>query len=104
VRQDPRIQTCHYPSLATNWDISADGMTYTFHLRRGVKFHDGTDFGAEDVKATFDRIVFPPKNLLSLRILPIKETVVRDRHTVIMRLSEPGIRTPSSPLSPGAGT
>jgi hypothetical protein len=41
------------------------------------------------VKASFDRIVFPPANLLSLRILPIKETVVRDRHTVVMRLSEP---------------
>jgi ABC-type transport system substrate-binding protein len=64
-------------------------MTYTFHLRRGVKFHDGTDFSAEDVKATFDRIVFPPANLLSLRILPIKETVVLDRYTVQMKLSEP---------------
>ncbi|HSC70755.1 MAG TPA: ABC transporter substrate-binding protein, partial [Candidatus Methylomirabilis sp.] len=52
-------------------------------------FHDGTDFTAADVKATFDRIVFPPANLLSLRILPIKETVVRDRHTVEMKLSEP---------------
>jgi hypothetical protein len=64
-------------------------MTYTFHLRKGVKFHDGTDFEAADVKATFDRIVFPPANLLSLRILPIKETVVRDRYTVEMKLSEP---------------
>ena len=68
--------------MATSWTISPDGMTYTFHLRKGVKFHDGTDFEAADVKATFDRIVFPPANLLSLRILPIKETVVRDRHTV----------------------
>jgi oligopeptide transport system substrate-binding protein len=41
------------------------------------------------VKATFDRIVFPPPNLVSLRILPIKEIVVRDRHTVEMKLSEP---------------
>lgn len=90
VRQDPRDPKLPIiPSLATSWDISPDGMTYTFHLRRGVKFHDGTDFGAEDVKATFDRIVFPPPNLLSLRILPIKETVVRDRYTVVMRLSEP---------------
>lgn len=90
VRQDPRDPKLPIvPSLATSWDISPDGMTYTFHLRKGVKFHDGTDFGAEDVKATFDRIVFPPANLLSLRILPIKETVVRDRYTVVMRLSEP---------------
>ncbi len=90
VRQDPRDAALPIiPSLATSWDISPDGMTYTFHLRQGVKFHDGTDFGAEDVKASFDRIVFPPANLLSLRVLPIKETVVRDRYTVVMRLSEP---------------
>jgi peptide/nickel transport system substrate-binding protein len=90
VRQDPRDPKLPIvPSLATSWDISPDGMTYTFHLRKGVKFHDGTDFGAEDVKATFDRIVHPPANLLSLRILPIKETEVRDRYTVVMKLSEP---------------
>jgi peptide/nickel transport system substrate-binding protein len=90
VRQDPRDPKLPIiPSLATHWTISPDGMTYTFHLRKGVKFHDGTDFGAEDVKATFDRIVFPPANLISLRILPIKETVVKDRHTVEMKLSEP---------------
>lgn len=90
VRMDPRDPKLPIiPSLATSWTISSDGMTYTFNLRKGVKFHDGTDFTAEDVKATFDRIVFPPPGLLSLRILPIKETVVRDRHTVVMRLSEP---------------
>jgi peptide/nickel transport system substrate-binding protein len=90
VRQDPRDPKLPIiPSLATSWDISPDGMTYTFHLRKGVKFHDGTDFTAADVKATFDRIVFPPANLISLRILPIKETVVRDRYTVVMKLSEP---------------
>src|SRR5512136_1787920 len=82
VRQDPRDPKLPIvPSLATSWTISSDGMTYTFNLRKGVKFHDGTDFSAEDVKATFDRIVFPPANLLSLRILPIKETVVLDRYT-----------------------
>jgi peptide/nickel transport system substrate-binding protein len=90
VRQDPRDPKLPIiPSLATSWTISPDGMTYTFKLRQGVKFHDGTDFGAEDVKATFDRIVFPPPNLISLRILPIKEIVVRDRYTVEMKLSEP---------------
>ena len=90
VRQDPRDPKLPIiPSLATSWTISPDGMTYTFKLRQGVKFHDGTDFGAEDVKASFDRIVFPPPNLISLRLLPIKEIVVRDRHTVEMKLSEP---------------
>jgi ABC-type transport system substrate-binding protein len=37
------------PGLAKSWDVSADGLSYTFHLRTGVKFHDGTDFNAEAV-------------------------------------------------------
>ena len=90
VRQDPRDPKLPIiPSLATSWTISKDGMSYVFNLRKGVKFHDGTEFTADDVKATFDRIVFPPPGLISLRILPIKETIVRDKHTVEMKLSEP---------------
>lgn len=45
------------PSLAENWDISADGLEYTFHLRQGVKFHNGNDFTAEDVAYTFHRLL-----------------------------------------------
>src|SRR5262252_3535005 len=45
------------PRLATSWDVSADGLTYTFHLRPGIKFHNGKDFKAEDVKFTFDRVL-----------------------------------------------
>ena len=43
------------PGLAQKWDISKDGLTYTFHLRPGVKFHDGTPLTAEAVKFCFDR-------------------------------------------------
>ncbi len=44
------------PGLARSWDISEDGLTYTFHLVEGATFHDGTDFNAEDVKFSLDRI------------------------------------------------
>ena len=45
--------------LAHRWDISSDGMTYTFNIREGVKFHDGTDLTSEDVLASLNRIMFP---------------------------------------------
>ena len=43
------------PELAESWDISADGLTYTFQLHDGVTFHDGTVMDAEDVKFSLDR-------------------------------------------------
>ena len=43
------------PGLAKSWDISGDGLTYTFHLHEGVTFHDGTAMDAEDVKFSLDR-------------------------------------------------
>ncbi len=45
------------PRLATSWDISSDGFTYTFHLRQNVLFHDGTKFNADAVKFSFDRLL-----------------------------------------------
>ena len=59
VTYDP-IKEEVVPALAKSWDISPDGKTYTFHLRRGVKFSDGADFTADDVIFTFDAI-FAPK-------------------------------------------
>ncbi len=54
------------PDLAERWEVSRDGKSYTFYLREGVTFHDGTPLGAEDVVASFTRIIFPPKGMASV--------------------------------------
>jgi peptide/nickel transport system substrate-binding protein len=47
------------PSLAESWDVGAGGLSYTFHLRRGVQFHDGKELTAADVKYTWELINHP---------------------------------------------
>lgn len=58
VRAKPTLDGVE-PQLATDWSVSEDGRTYTFRLRRGVKFHNGKDFKAEDVVYSFQRIMDP---------------------------------------------
>jgi peptide/nickel transport system substrate-binding protein len=73
------------PLLAEKWDTGGDGLTYTFTLRKGVKFHDGTDFNAQAVKTNFDRIL-DVKNTVPLRgiLNQISSTdVVDDSHVKI---------------------
>lgn len=55
VRVDEKLQP--QPQLAESWEVSADGLVWTFHLRKGVKFHHGTEFTAEDVLHTFARLL-----------------------------------------------
>src|SRR6266436_4970528 len=66
-----QIDPYSYPNVigdvATEWKISPDGLTYTFKLRPGIRFHDGSTLTASDVKATYDKIVFPPAGVRSIR-------------------------------------
>ncbi|MEM2080098.1 MAG: ABC transporter substrate-binding protein, partial [Nitrososphaerota archaeon] len=55
--QDPEGKVV--PGLAESWTVSPDGLTYTFNLRRGVKFHDGSTLNANVVKQNFDRMLDP---------------------------------------------
>jgi peptide/nickel transport system substrate-binding protein len=80
----------YIPGLATSWTISPDGRTYTFELRKDVKFHDGTPFTAEAVKGTFERIADPAsKSLLTGAIGPFESAEVVDTHKVTIRLKRP---------------
>jgi peptide/nickel transport system substrate-binding protein len=91
IRRDPRDGQTIIPDLAHAWDISPDGKTYTFHLRKGVKFHDGADFTAEDVHATFARIIWPPKGVSIPRtplFSAVSEIKIIDPHTIAFHLSE----------------
>ena len=55
------------PDLAESWTVAPDGMTYTFKIRSGVKFHDGSPLTSEDIKASYDRIINPPQGVISIR-------------------------------------
>jgi peptide/nickel transport system substrate-binding protein len=78
-----------HPGLATSYSVSADGKSYTFKLRKGVTFHDGTPFNASAVKATFDRIVAPATQSISAKAVlgPYKDSTVLDDYTVRVSFS-----------------
>src|SRR5438876_10164550 len=62
LRVDPNDRTGTKPvgDIAESWTVSKDGLTYTFKIRRGVKFHDGSELTSKDVKASYDKILKPP--------------------------------------------
>ncbi|OAN84907.1 ABC transporter substrate-binding protein [Sulfitobacter geojensis] len=78
------------PGLAESWDISEDGLTYTFKLRSDVTFHDGTAMDAEDVKFSLDRIgAEDSANAQKALYSAISEVNAIDPMTVEVKLSEP---------------
>ncbi|MDA0763471.1 MAG: ABC transporter substrate-binding protein [Proteobacteria bacterium] len=78
--------------IADSWTQSSDGLTYTFKLKKGIKFHDGTPLTSADVKMSYERMKSPPEGVISVRKAlfgPISTISAPDAHTVVFKLSKP---------------
>ena len=76
--------------VAENWEIASDGRTFTFKLRKGVRFHDSSLLTSADVRATYERLINPPPGVLSARqalYQDISSIDTPDDHTIVFRLS-----------------
>lgn len=73
------------PGLAESWEMSEDGKEWTFHLRKDVKFHDGTECGCEDVKFSIEQLIKEKY----YRMLVVKEIICLDNYTVKFVLKKP---------------
>jgi peptide/nickel transport system substrate-binding protein len=88
VRLGPALDV--QPALATSWTVSSDGLTYTFHLRDGVKWHNGDDFTAQDMVFTYKRGIQASLGSPSLGQLgPVSGVEVPNDRTVVFHLSKP---------------
>ena len=78
------------PALAENWSIADDGLVYTFRLRDGVTFHDGTSFDSADVRFSLERATAPDSvNAQKGLFEPIASIATPDPHTVVVTLKRP---------------
>ena len=74
--------------LATDWQVSDDSLVYTFNLREGVKFHDGSDFTAEDVVFTYETVKENQGNNENVDLSRLESVTALDDYTVEFKLSE----------------
>src|SRR5437870_547285 len=88
-----QVDPLSYPKIigdaASEWKIAPDGLTYTFKIRHGIKFHDGSSLTAVDVKASYDKLVFPPEGVRSVRknaYATITSIETPDPNTVVFKL------------------
>ncbi|PYM90841.1 MAG: ABC transporter substrate-binding protein [Candidatus Rokuibacteriota bacterium] len=105
LKTDPndRTGTKIVGDLAESWTIAPDGRVYTLKLRRGVKFHDGAEMTSRDVKASYDKIVFPPPNVGSMRkgqYTNVEAIEAPDASTIVFRLKWPQASFLASLASP----
>jgi peptide/nickel transport system substrate-binding protein len=85
----PDMEGNAQPHVARSWDTSADALTWTFHLRKGVKFHDGSELTAEDVKFSMDRLTTIGEGYGHLFVGKILSTKTPDKYTLVFRMKEP---------------
>jgi peptide/nickel transport system substrate-binding protein len=94
LRIDPldRTGTRVVGDLATSWTVSSDRRTYVLRLRRGVKFHDGSEMTSRDVRATYEKIINPPRGITSARkgeYLQIETVQAPEPYIVAFKLKWP---------------
>ena len=94
LRVDPgdRTGTRVVGDLAESWTITDEGRTYTLRLRKGVKFHDGSELTSRDAKASYDKIVSPPAGVASFRkaqYVDVEAVEAPDPYTIVFRLKWP---------------
>lgn len=77
------------PHAAESWDVSADGLTWTFHLKQGIKFHDGSELTAEDVAFSMDRLTTIGEGYAYLFMGRVESTEVVDDYTVRFHMAKP---------------
>ncbi len=77
------------PSLAKSWEVSEDGLTYTFHLEEGVTWHDGKPFSAEDVVFTADTFLRETHPRFRVSLNYVESITAPDANTVVFKLKEP---------------
>ncbi len=77
------------PSLASEWEISDDALTYTFKLREGVTWHDGEPFTSEDVVFSVDKFLRETHARLRVSLEHVESITAPDDHTVVFKLKQP---------------
>lgn len=77
------------PGLAKSWEVSEDGMTYTFHLQEGVKWHDGEPFSADDVVFTADTFLRETHPRFRVSLNHVDTITATDPNTVVFKMKQP---------------